>query len=112
MTCCSSTPAAKENFLKGKRQNFLREKDIAQIVSTYQNREEIERYSRRVSVEEIAERNDYNLNLSRYISAAKPEPEIKLDEVHTKLSDIQKTIHKASKKHNAFLKELGLPPLP
>lgn len=101
-----------ENFQKGKRQNVLREEDIAKIVSTYKNRDEIERYSRRVSMEEIAEKNDYNLNISRYVSTAKPEPEIKLDKVHSKLTEIQETIEESSEKHNAFLKELGLPPLP
>ena len=46
---------------------------------------------------------------SRYISTADPEPEIELNEVHSKLTKIQETIDEASKKHNAFLKELGLP---
>ena len=101
-----------ENFQKGKRQNVLREQDIAKIVSTYQNRDEIERYSRCVSMEEIADKNDYNLNISRYVSTAKPEPEIKLEEVHSKLTKIQETISESSEKHNAFLEELGLPPLP
>lgn len=100
-----------ENFEKGRRQNFLRDKDITKIVKTYQNRSEIERYSRRVSKKEIAE-NDYNLNISCYVSTAKPEPKINLEEVHAKLTEIQKTIEERSKKHNAFLKELGLPPLP
>lgn len=104
--------SSKENFEKGKRQNFLRDGDIAKIVSTYRNRDEKERYSRRVSMKEIIEKNEYNLNISRYVSTAEPEPEIELDKVHSKLSDIQKTINKSSKKHNAFLKELGLPPLP
>jgi type I restriction enzyme M protein len=104
--------SSEENFLKGKRQNFLRDEDIAKIVSTYQNRDEKERYSRRVSMEEVIEKNDYNLNISRYVSPAEPEPEIELDKVYSKLSEIQKTINETSKKHNAFLQELGLPPLP
>lgn len=105
--------SSEENFLKGKRQNFLRDEDIEKIVSTYQSRDEKERYSRRVSMEEICEKkNDYNLNISRYVSTVEPEPEIELDKVYSKLTEIQKSIAKASSKHNAFLKELGLPPLP
>jgi len=62
------------NFAKEKRQNYLRPEDIKRIVDTYQNRpeEKVERYSRRVSLEEI-EKNDFNLNISRYVSTAKPE---------------------------------------
>ena len=103
--------SSEENFLKGKRQNFLRDEDIEKIVSTYQSRDEKERYSRRVSMEEICEKNDYNLNISRYLSTAEPEPEIELDKVYSKLTEIQKSIAEASSKHNAFLKELGLPSL-
>lgn len=102
-----------ENFKKGKRQNHLRAKDIDKIVNTYKNRPEkpIERYARRVSMEEI-EKNDYNLNISRYVSTAKAEVKIDLGEVHTQLEGIEKKAAKAAKTHNAFLKELGLPPLP
>ena len=67
----------------------------------------IERYARRVSMEEI-KKNDYNLNISRYVSTAKPEPTIDLEEVHTKLTSLEQKLNKATEKHNQFLKELGL----
>lgn len=56
-----------------KRQNRLREgvdgkpNDIQKIIETYQFRKEEDRYSKRVSMERIAEEG-YNLNISRYIS--------------------------------------------
>ena len=62
-------------------------------------------------MEEIAA-NDWNLNISRYVSTAQPEPEIDLADVHQDLVSIQDDIQAAAAKHNAFLKELGLPPLP
>ena len=102
---------ASEHFEKGKRQNRLRQDDIDKIVSTYQFRTEEERYSRRVSMDEI-EANGCNLNISRYISTAKAEEEIDLIAVHTDLVNIEERIVKATSKHNEFLKELGLPPLP
>jgi len=80
-------------------------------VDTYQHRKEEKRYSRCVSMEEI-EKNDYNLNISRYISTAKPEKIIKLDEVYKKMVDLEKEITMAKNKHNEYLKELGLPLLP
>jgi len=108
---------ASDHFEKGKRQNRLREgedgepNDIKKIVETYQYRKEEERYSRTVSMEEI-EKNDFNLNISRYVSTAKPEPIIKLSEVNSNLKEIEKKIEKAQNKHNTFLKELGLSELP
>lgn len=96
-----------ENFKKGKRQNALRDSDVKKIVETYQYRKNIERYSRRVSMCEIKD-NDYNLNISRYVSTAKEEAPIDLNEVHKKLVDIDIKIENARNRHNTFLKELGL----
>ncbi len=111
---------ASEHYKKQKRQNVLRDgkvdgvldlkepNDIQKIIDTYQNRpEKEERYARRVSMEEI-EKNDYNLNISRYVSTAKPEEIIDLKEVNSKLEEINKRANVARDKHNSFLKELGL----
>jgi type I restriction enzyme M protein len=102
---------ASEGFEKGKRQNRLTPEHIEKIVSTYQFRKEEERFSRRVPMGEIAA-NDYNLNISRYISTAVKEEEIDLLAVHAELVNIEKKIVEATQKHNEFLKELGLPYLP
>ncbi|MFP6849840.1 MAG: type I restriction-modification system subunit M [Pseudomonas sp.] len=101
---------ASEHFIKGKRQNQLTDENIAKIIDTYQFRKEEPRYARRVEMGEI-EKNDYNLNISRYISTASAETEIELEEVHDELVELEKAIQQARDKHNTFLKELGLPPL-
>ena len=102
---------ASERFEKGKRQNRLEDEHIDKIVDTYQYRKEEERYSRRVSMEEI-EKNDFNLNISRYVSTAMPEKIIDLKEVNAELVDLENKIDAATETHNKFLKELGLPLLP
>jgi type I restriction enzyme M protein len=102
---------ASEHFEKGKRQNYLNPEHIEKIVDTYQHRKEEKRYSRRVEMEEIEE-NDYNLNISRYVSTAKPEPRIDLSATHKQLVEIEKEIRESTAKHNEFLEELGLSPLP
>ncbi len=102
---------AAEHFEKGKRQNHLLPEHIEEIVSTYQFRKEEPRYSRRVSMEEI-EGNDFNLNISRYISTAVAEKEVDLRAVNAELRALEQNIVTATKKHNEFLKELGLPLLP
>jgi type I restriction enzyme M protein len=102
---------AAEHFVKGKRQNQLTEEHIAKIIQTYQFRKEEARYSRRVEMAEI-EKNDFNLNISRYISTAVGEAEIDLEATHGELVEIEQAIAAAKQKHNAFLQELGLSPLP
>jgi type I restriction enzyme M protein len=102
---------AAEHFVKGKRQNQLTEEHIAKIIDTYKNRTEAPRYSRRVEMAEI-EKNDFNLNISRYISTAVGEEEIALSQTHAALLKLEADTNDAKKKHNAFLKELGLPLLP
>ena len=102
---------AAEHFVKGKRQNQLSEEHIAKIIETYQNRTEAPRYSRRVEMDEIA-KNDFNLNISRYISTAVSESEIDLEATHGELMEIEKAIRAATLKHNAFLRELSKPLLP
>lgn len=111
---------ASERYKKEKRQNILRdgtvdgvinpkeENDIKEIIDTYQNRpDKLERYARRVSMAEI-EKNDFNLNISRYVSTALPEKIIDLKEVNTKIVEVEKKSAKALEEHNGYLKELGL----
>jgi type I restriction enzyme M protein len=102
---------AAEHFVKGKRQNQLTDEHIGKIVETYKYRNEEPRYSKKISMERIAEEG-YNLNISRYISTAIAEEEVVLKTVHDELVDIENKIRTATKKHNEFLKELGLPLLP
>src|SRR5581483_127891 len=73
---------ASEGYVKGKRQNQLTEAHIEKIIETYQKRpKEVQRYARRVEMKEI-EANDFNLNISRYVSIAEDEVEIDLAKTH------------------------------
>lgn len=103
---------ASEYYDRGKRQNVLLPEHIDKIVDTYQFRKEDDKkYSRCVSMEEI-EKNNFNLNISRYVSTAAEEEIVDLAGVKKSLDTIEDTISKAKAKHNQFLKELGLPELP
>lgn len=65
---------ASKGFLKDGPKNRLRAQDIHKIVDTFTRQAEIPRYSRMVSVAEISEpKNDFNLNLPRYIDSTEPE---------------------------------------
>lgn len=98
---------ASERFDKKSRQNSLSETHVSNIVETYKYRKEEDRYSKRVSIKEIAE-NNYNLNISRYISTAETEKIIDLTAVNKKLKSIDEKIKSSTIKHNSYLKELGL----
>jgi type I restriction enzyme M protein len=102
---------AAEHFVKGKRQNQLTPEHIDKIIETYKFRKEAPRYSRRVEMAEI-EKNEFNLNISRYISTATAEAEIDLATTHATLLQLEQRIRDATARHNAFLGELNLPPLP
>ncbi|MBE0472214.1 MAG: N-6 DNA methylase, partial [Methyloprofundus sp.] len=71
----------------------------------------LERYARRVSMEEI-EKNDFNLNISRYVSTAKAEAQIDLQAVNAELVKLENNIAASTNRHNQFLVELGLRTLP
>jgi len=102
---------ASEEYDPGKRQNSLGKEHISNIGDTYKYRKEADRYSRKVSIDEI-EKNGFNLNISRYVSTAESDPIIDLKEVNNKLVELEKKIVKSTDKHNSFLEELGLPLLP
>ena len=101
---------ASEHYKPGKRQNILEPEHIQKIVETYQYRKEENRYSRKVSMKEI-EKNEFNLNISRYVNTAVSEELIDLKKVNEELTEIDKKAKTATEKHNQFLKELGLPPI-
>src|SRR5438552_7502824 len=65
---------ASKNFIKDGNKNRLRAQDIHKIVDVFTRLAEIPRYSRMVSLAEIGDpKNDYNLNLPRYIDSTEPE---------------------------------------
>lgn len=98
--------AAEEEYQEGKNQNTLREEDVEKIVSAFEKYEDMEKYARVVTLDEIKE-NDYNLNISRYIDKSVEE---ELIDIHTVISNIQELESKRSDtkaKLNGYLQELG-----
>lgn len=67
---------AKNGYIKDGSKNRLREQDIRRIVDVWNAQRDVPHYARFVSMDEI-ERNDFNLNIPRYVSA--PDTEILQD---------------------------------
>lgn len=65
---------ASKGYIKDGNKNRLREQDIHRIVDTFQRQADVPRYARLVPLAEIADpKNDFNLNLPRYIDSSEPE---------------------------------------
>ena len=65
---------ASRGFMKDGAKNRLRSQDIHKIVDVFIKQTDIDRYSRMVPMSEIADpRNDFNLNIPRYIDSTEPE---------------------------------------
>ena len=67
---------AKNGFTKDGAKNRLREQDIRRIVDVWHAQRDVPHFARFVPMDEIA-KNDYNLNIPRYVSA--PDTEILQD---------------------------------
>lgn len=65
---------AAKGYIKDGNKNRLGERDIHKIVATFTRQIDSPRYARMVPFAEIADaRNDFNLNLPRYINSSEPE---------------------------------------
>ena len=81
---------ASKGFIKDGNKNRLREQDIHKIVDVFDNQIEVPKFSRMVPLAEISDpKNEYNLNIPRYIDSQEPE-DIQDIEAHL-LGDIPKT---------------------
>ena len=109
-------PNTKQNVLvidastmyeSGRAQNYLRENHVKAIYRIYKKREEITYTSRIIPISEI-KKNDYNLNVSRYIEPKPLEDVIPLSQATTDLKDSIKTFLDAEKNLTRMLKKEGL----
>jgi len=65
---------ASKGFIKDGNKNRLREQDLHRIVDTFAKQAEVPSYSRLIPITEISDvKNDYNLNLPRYLDITEPE---------------------------------------
>lgn len=92
---------ASKGFVKEGKNNKLRARDIKKIVDCYESRADIEKFSRKISRDEIR-KNDYNLNIPRYVDSS--EEGDKVDVYATMFGGIPtaEIEHECSKEFNAF----------
>ena len=97
---------ASQEYQEGKRQNTLRDQDIEKIVGAYRGYENIEKYSRVVPLDEIAE-NDYNLNISRYVDTTPEEEQIDVAAAIRELRALEARRREIEAEMSGYLKVLG-----
>ena len=96
---------ASQKFEKGKKQNTMADEHIDSVLELYNKREKVEKESYLASFEDI-EKNDFNLNIPRYVDNFEKEEEIDIDELLSDMKQTDAEIEKVQNEFVALLKEL------
>lgn len=97
---------ASQEFEKDGFQVTLTDKHINKIIETYKNRKSKNKYAYVAPLKEI-EKNDYNLNIPRYINTFE-EKEVSLDELSDSIKDTQQELNQVEKELLSVLQNLKL----
>lgn len=87
-------------------QNVLRDHDVKKIAATFHAFKDVEKYARVVGRDEI-EKNDFNLNISRYVETSDATQAVDLSSAIAQLRALELKRADAEAKMNSYLKELG-----
>jgi type I restriction enzyme M protein len=88
-------------------QNILRNEDIERIISTYQERKVVEKFSSLATLELIAE-NEYNLNIPRYVNTFEEEELIDISLVSKQLKNLEEEMKSTNEEIISYCTELKI----
>jgi len=94
------------DYLEGKNQNSLRQKDIDKIVKAYDDYKDIDKYCRVIDLKEI-KKNEFNLNVKRYINSNDKEEKINVKQAYIELNKLEKEKQQIDQKVDKFIKDLN-----
>jgi type I restriction enzyme M protein len=97
---------ASREFKEGSAQNYLREADVTKIAAAFHAFKDVAKYARVVPLDEIA-KNDFNLNISRYVETTDAAVKVDVASAISKLRELEMKRGEAEVRMNAYLKELG-----
>jgi type I restriction enzyme M protein len=97
---------ASREFREGSNQNYLRDEGVKKMAAAVHAFKDVARYARVVPVEEI-KKNDFNLNISRYVDTAEAEEKVDVASAVAKLREAEKARDEAKAVMDGFLRELG-----
>lgn len=98
---------ASKDYQKQKARNLLTQENLDKIFNAFKERQDIEKYSHLATFEEI-EKNDFNLNIPRYVDSSDEEAPIDLDATYKEFDEICKEEVTLNNTLNEYFKELGL----
>ena len=98
---------ASKEFRKGKAHNYMDPEHIDKIVNAYMGHKDIEKFSHLADFEEI-KKNEFNLNIPRYVDTFEEEAPVDLGAVFNELSAVNEEEAELSNKLNDAFAELGL----
>ena len=93
---------ASREFKQGTTQNYLRDGDVKKIAATFHAFKDVEKYARVVPLSEI-DKNDFNLNISRYVETAEATEKIDVPQTIAKLRELERKRAEAEAKMNGYL---------
>ncbi len=96
---------ASQKFEKGKKQNAMTDEHIDSVLELYTKRETVEKKSYLASFEDI-EKNDFNLNIPRYVDNFEQEEEIDINALLTDMQNTDTEIAKTQSELVSLLKDL------
>lgn len=96
-----------QHFEKAKNQNYLRPEDIEKIVSTFRQRITEDKYSYVAKLDEVR-KNDYNLNIPRYVDTFEEEESVDLRAVSTDLKSLDSEMQETDATISDYCKQLGI----
>jgi type I restriction enzyme M protein len=96
---------ASREFQSGKSRNLLLGDHIDTIMTTYQNRKNVDKYAHCAPFEEIKE-NEFNLNIPRYVDTFEEEEEIDIAAVQKEIDQIEAELAAVRTRMAEYLKEV------
>ena len=97
---------ASREFQDDKNQNRLREQDIEKIFDAFHAFKSVDKYAYRATFSEI-KKNDFNLNISRYVDTFEEESEVNIPAVQKEIEKLEKELAGTRQEMVGYLKELG-----
>ena len=98
---------ASREFSPGKNQNTLEEEHIDKIVKAYTTRTEVDGYAHVANLDEII-KNDWNLNIPRYVDSGIEQEVIDLDFIQESIQSRTEAAKRMEDRLTAYFKELGI----
>ena len=97
-----------KEFRKERAKNFLDPEHIQKLFTTYVERKDVEKYAHLANYDEI-EKNNFNLNIPRYVDTSEEEEEIDLQATFAELKKLEQEEKEIDARLTEFFRELGIP---